>query len=76
MKKIRYPTAQDCKRRRERLGFSQLEIAQLCGVTQSAISKFERGAQVLNYELYFVILNSLGFSGEITARKVDDEIQL
>ncbi|MHA2169646.1 MAG: CBS domain-containing protein [Candidatus Kariarchaeaceae archaeon] len=46
-----FPRLREIKRIREKIGWSQIELAQKVGISQSAIPKYESGKQVPSYEI-------------------------
>ena len=76
MVKLEYhvlPDLEDIKRKRKKLGLTQKALAELVGVSQSAIAKIERGKMIPNYILakrIFEKLEELEFAGEKKAKDV------
>lgn len=50
---------EDIRSIREDAGFSQHGLSRATGISQSTISKFESGLHVVDYEIYFQILDAL-----------------
>jgi len=68
-----FPDLEEIKRRRKRLGLSQKELAEIVGISQSAIAKIETGKMVPNYNLarkIFETLEKFEKTGEKKARDV------
>jgi predicted transcriptional regulator len=54
-----FPDLKEIKRLREKIGWSQLELANKCGISQSAITKYEKGLQVPSYDIAIRIFEEL-----------------
>lgn len=54
-----FPSLRDLKKLRERVGWSQNELAKIVGVSQSAITKYEAGSQIPSYEIAVKIFEAL-----------------
>ena len=46
-----FPDLKEIKRIRENIGWSQIELANRIGISQSAITKYEAGSQIPSYEI-------------------------
>jgi transcriptional regulator with XRE-family HTH domain len=57
---------EDLRSAREDAGFSQHGLSRATGISQSTISKFESGQHVVDYEIYFQILDALDIRIEVT----------
>lgn len=73
MKTNGIPTSKECKRQREKLNLSQGDLARLCGVNQSTISRFELDTQTINYIDYFRIISQLGYDFTFKKREATNE---
>ena len=67
-----FPSLNDIARRRHRLGMTQNGLAKLSGVSQSLITKIERGLVVPNYSLACEIFDVLEREEHRTERKARD----
>ncbi len=54
-----FPALREIKQLRERVGWSQNELARRADISQSAITKYENGSQVPSYDIAIRIFNAL-----------------
>ena len=85
-----YPPIRKIKKFRERVGLSQNEVASIVGVSQSAITKYEKGLQIPsytvgtkifevlphNYEIVYVNDGSIDGTGDLVRKWSRDEAEV
>ncbi len=77
MLRSRYSDEEKCLREmlrdaRTKKGLRQADLASILGVPQSFVSKYESGERVLTFVEAIVILEELGLSPTVAAKKIRD----
>ena len=62
------PLGENIKMRRKSLGLTQVELADLSGVSVRAIISFERGSSSISTKRFLAILNTLGLEIDLKVR--------
>jgi transcriptional regulator with XRE-family HTH domain len=59
------------KKEREKNGWSQASLAADCNITQSTLSKYERGETVIPIEIVVRLLDLFGHSLQVTPNEIN-----
>lgn len=62
--------AKEIKRLRLKVGFSQTELALRAGMTSQNLNQIEAGKREASTDLFFRIIEAMGYAGEIKVKKI------